>query len=101
MLGWLFQLHLHGVVNFRQEFAHVIRASLIRVHRSLNRLEPGLAEFGDCSLFISVDEIVKRRRKIVRREKLQSLREKEAKEKDAKEIAEIRKRLAKNIIEEW
>jgi hypothetical protein len=38
---------------------------------------------------------------ILPREKLTPLREKRAKEKEAKEIAEIRKRLAKNIIEEW
>ena len=38
---------------------------------------------------------------VLPKEKLKSLREKKAGEKEAKEIAEIRKRLAKNIIEEW
>ena len=38
---------------------------------------------------------------VLPKDKLQSLREKEAKEKDAIEIAKIKKRLAKNIIEEW
>ena len=38
---------------------------------------------------------------ILPKDKLQSFKEKEAKEKDAIEIAKIRKRLAKNIIEEW
>ena len=38
---------------------------------------------------------------VLPKDELQSLREKEDKEKEAKEIAEIRKRLAKNIIEEW
>ena len=35
---------------------------------------------------------------VLPKEKLKSLREKKAEEKEAKEIAEIRKRLAKNII---
>ena len=38
---------------------------------------------------------------VLPKEKLKSLREKKAEEKEAKEIAEIRKRLAKNIIKEW
>ena len=38
---------------------------------------------------------------VLPKDELQSHREKEDKEKEAKEIAEIRKRLAKNIIEEW
>ena len=38
---------------------------------------------------------------VLPKKKLKSLREKKAEEKEAKQIAEIRKRLAKNIIEEW
>lgn len=38
---------------------------------------------------------------VLPKDKLKSRREKQAKEKDAIEIAKIRKRLAKNIIEEW
>ena len=38
---------------------------------------------------------------VLPQDKLQYLREKQTKEKEAIEVAKIRKKLAKNIIEEW